>query len=379
MDSETKQFFQRLVNSEPENKVCIDCSAPHPQWASLSYGTYFCLNCSGTHRSLGVHLSFVRSISMDTWSEKQKKAMECGGNAAFKKFAQEQGIDGFRIQDKYNTVAAEYYRNMLKAKCAGEPLPALPPAGTGKNLNNGQTVRKPMVGMGSGMGSASNSCSPPRSFTSEPSNQSYGLSYQGGNNSQPYRPTGGGNDLFSEWTASAGGFFAQAQQAATVAAATATAKFEETKNKAAQEGWFDFDNLQSQASQWANKAESAFVGGNKGDLGFGNGSYNQAPPILVEHRTSNVSGNGGISSITASPAPSPAPSRMSSAQSSVSRPENTPEKKKTAADIFFREQSPARVDRKTANISLTPPDLSKSSSNNKKVDVWDTNAWFDEM
>merc|ERR1712178_53875 len=117
----------------------------------------------------------------------------------------------------------------------------------------------------------------------------------------------------------------------------------------AQEGWFDFDNLQSQASQWANKAESAFVGGNKGDLGFGNGSYNQAPPILVEHRTSNVSGNGGISSITASPAPSPAPSRMSSAQSSVSRPENTPEKKKTAADIFFREQSPARVDRKTAN------------------------------
>merc|ERR1712072_1109607 len=139
-----------------------------------------------------------------------------------------------------------------------------------------------------GMGSASNSSTPPRSFTSEAPSRDYGLSYHGGNNNggQPYRNNNGGNDLFSDWTASAGGFFAQAQQAATAAAATASAKLEETKSRAAQEGWFDFDNLQSQASSWANKAEQTFVGGNK--------DYS-APPVLVEHRVSN---DGGISSIT---------------------------------------------------------------------------------
>lgn len=37
----------------------------------VSYGNLFCLECSGVHRSLGVHISFVRSLTMDKWSEEQ--------------------------------------------------------------------------------------------------------------------------------------------------------------------------------------------------------------------------------------------------------------------------------------------------------------------
>ncbi|CAI6525752.1 ANL_collapsed_G0006580.mRNA.1.CDS.1 [Saccharomyces cerevisiae] len=47
------------------NKKCIDCGAPNPQWATPKFGAFICLECAGIHRGLGVHISFVRSITMD--------------------------------------------------------------------------------------------------------------------------------------------------------------------------------------------------------------------------------------------------------------------------------------------------------------------------
>ena len=60
----------------PRAQKCVDCGANGPQWASVSYGVLMCLECSGQHRSLGVHLSFVRSVSMDSWSDKQIRMMQ---------------------------------------------------------------------------------------------------------------------------------------------------------------------------------------------------------------------------------------------------------------------------------------------------------------
>lgn len=126
MDGEhTKRFFAEQF-TDRANKLCVDCNAANPQWASATLGSYFCLDCSGTHRGLGVHLSFVRSIDMDTWKEKQLKSMELGGNSRLKALLDKYGLAKMSIPEKYNSQAAQYYREHLKALVEGTPDPCEP-------------------------------------------------------------------------------------------------------------------------------------------------------------------------------------------------------------------------------------------------------------
>jgi len=75
-----------LLKALPGNGRCIDCNDHDPQWATVSYGALLCLNCSGRHRSLGVQVSCVRSVSMDNWSHAEVLAMLEGGNVQLQEF-----------------------------------------------------------------------------------------------------------------------------------------------------------------------------------------------------------------------------------------------------------------------------------------------------
>ena len=73
-----------MLRSLPGNEECCDCGAPSPDWASLNLTALLCVACSGVHRGLGVHVSKVRSLSLDTkvWEEPGLlAAFAAGGNA----------------------------------------------------------------------------------------------------------------------------------------------------------------------------------------------------------------------------------------------------------------------------------------------------------
>ncbi|CCD26561.1 GTPase-activating protein GCS1 NDAI_0H03880 [Naumovozyma dairenensis CBS 421] len=102
------------------NKKCVDCHAPNPQWASPKFGIFICLECAGTHRSLGVHISFVRSITMDQFKPEELVRMEKGGNQQFNDYMSQHGIDlNLPPKVKYDNLIAEDYKQKLTCEVEG--------------------------------------------------------------------------------------------------------------------------------------------------------------------------------------------------------------------------------------------------------------------
>ena len=117
-----------LLKSMGGNFRCVDCGDRNPQWAAVSYGALLCLQCSGHHRSLGVHVSCVRSLSMDDWSPKHVLQMLEGGNDQLRGFFTRHHLSQEALTDipketnlspenvtqlRYRTKAALFYRQQL--------------------------------------------------------------------------------------------------------------------------------------------------------------------------------------------------------------------------------------------------------------------------
>ncbi|XP_029882879.1 arf-GAP with coiled-coil, ANK repeat and PH domain-containing protein 2 isoform X11 [Aquila chrysaetos chrysaetos] len=120
--SETKEKLLKgesalqRVQCIPGNAACCDCGLADPRWASINLGITLCIECSGIHRSLGVHFSKVRSLTLDSWEPELLKLMcELGNDvinriyeAKLEKVGVKKPQPGSQRQEKEAYIRAKY-------------------------------------------------------------------------------------------------------------------------------------------------------------------------------------------------------------------------------------------------------------------------------
>lgn len=101
--------------SIPGNGQCCDCGHNEPKWASINLGITLCIACSGVHRSLGVHYSKVRSLTLDAWEPEIVKVMTELGNNVVNRIYEARLDDAAQLRAHENS-DRQVRENWIKAK-----------------------------------------------------------------------------------------------------------------------------------------------------------------------------------------------------------------------------------------------------------------------
>ncbi|CEO60813.1 hypothetical protein PMG11_05334 [Penicillium brasilianum] len=84
--AQNQQTIKSLLKLE-SNKICADCKRnKHPRWASWNLGIFICIRCSGIHRGMGTHISRVKSVDLDAWTDEQLQSVVRWGNGRANKY-----------------------------------------------------------------------------------------------------------------------------------------------------------------------------------------------------------------------------------------------------------------------------------------------------
>ncbi|XP_026723028.1 arf-GAP with SH3 domain, ANK repeat and PH domain-containing protein 1-like [Athene cunicularia] len=130
---ELTQAIIEEVRGLPGNRECCDCSAPDPTWLSINLGILICIECSGIHRQMGVHLSRIQSLSLDKLSTSELLLARNIGNSGFNKIM-EVNLPSFSLKPTVHSdmafrknfiiskyVEKKYAKRSPAAQCFGLP------------------------------------------------------------------------------------------------------------------------------------------------------------------------------------------------------------------------------------------------------------------
>ncbi|XP_052777418.1 stromal membrane-associated protein 1-like isoform X1 [Mya arenaria] len=128
-----QEKFQAILSSllkDDDNKYCVDCDAKGPRWASWNLGIFLCIRCAGIHRNLGVHISKVKSVNLDTWGPEQIAMMMEVGNSRARAAYEANLPDNYRRPQANgpleNFIRAKYEHKKYLAKEWVTPKPSIP-------------------------------------------------------------------------------------------------------------------------------------------------------------------------------------------------------------------------------------------------------------
>jgi len=109
---------QTLLNQmlrDEDNKYCVDCDAKGPRWASWNLGIFLCIRCAGIHRNLGVHISKVKSVNLDSWTPEQVVSLQQMGNSRARAVYEANLPDNFR-RPQTDSALESFVRAKYEAK-----------------------------------------------------------------------------------------------------------------------------------------------------------------------------------------------------------------------------------------------------------------------
>ncbi|UYV60129.1 ASAP1 [Cordylochernes scorpioides] len=127
-----QQSIIRQVQKLPGNDRCVDCnSTKDPTWLSTNFGILTCIECSGIHRDMGVHISRIQSLTLDNIGTSQLLLARKMSNSAFNEVMEASLTPARKLtpsstmDERYEFIRAKYVQKQFVAKPAeGADLPA---------------------------------------------------------------------------------------------------------------------------------------------------------------------------------------------------------------------------------------------------------------
>nr|XP_018898344.1 PREDICTED: stromal membrane-associated protein 1 isoform X2 [Bemisia tabaci] len=109
------QVLLTQMLKDEDNKYCVDCDAKGPRWASWNIGIFLCIRCAGIHRNLGVHISKVKSVNLDSWTPEQVVSLQQMGNSRARAVYEANLPDDFR-RPQLDSALEQFIRAKYEAK-----------------------------------------------------------------------------------------------------------------------------------------------------------------------------------------------------------------------------------------------------------------------